>query len=338
MERFGSMSLLKAKKARVIVNIVICFGFIALAIFIVISRQRIIDQITVWQFHSTSEINSLVDRAGMNDEGKFLYLASRPLLDATQNFNDECARIENTETILGCYSNYRIYMYDVTDSQLDGVREVTAAHETLHAAYARLGSDEKNKINVLLEAEYKKLENNKDYSDRMAFYARTEPGERDNELHSVIGTEITDIDPKLEAYYSKYFSNRQKVVDLNTKYSSVFTNLKNHANDLLSQMNALTSSISTRTAQYNADVKSLNSDILAFNQQANSGGFSTQYQFNSERAVLSSRVDSLSSDRAGIDDDISNYDNILNEYNSIASESKKLYNSIDSTLAPAPSV
>lgn len=329
----------KFSNAVIIGNIMACAVLIALALLIIINRQRVIDQVTVWQFNSTSEIDSLVGKSGMNDYGKFLYLASQPTLDATSNFNNECDRIENTTSILGCYSNYRIYIYDVTDKQLDGVREVTATHETLHAAYARLSDDEKIKISALLEAEYKKLETNKEYSDRMAFYARTEPGERDNELHSVIGTEVAKISTKLEDYYDKYFSDRQKVVVLNTKYSSVFANLKNHANELLSQMNALASSISTRTTKYNSDVVVLNNDIIVFNKRAggSNGGFSSQSQFYSERKALSARVSALDVTRNGIDSDIALYDKLLIEYNSIASESKKLYNSIDSTLAPAPS-
>lgn len=333
------MLLQKLSKTRLVANVAVCLVLIALSFLIIGNRQRIVDQITVWQFQSTSEINSLVERAGMNDYGKFLYLASQPKLDATQEFNNECDRVENTTSILGCYSNFRIFIYDVADEQLDGVREVTATHETLHAAYFRLSDEEKNRINVLLEAEFKKIENDKDYSDRMAFYARTEPGERDNELHSVIGTEISNIDPELEAYYGQYFSNRQKAVALNTKYSSVFINLKTHANELLAQMNALSASITSRTKQYNADVQTLNNDIVTFNKRAEkSGGFSSQFQFNSERAALMDRAAVLDELKSGIDSDIKKYDVMLGEYNSIASESKKLYNSIDSTLAPAPVV
>lgn len=330
------MLLRKYNKTKIIANVVVCLILIGLSLLIIANRQRIIDQITVWQFKSTSEITGLVERAGMNDYGKFIYLASQPVLDATQSFNGECDRVENTTSILGCYSNYRIYVYDVTDTQLDGVREVTATHETLHAAYVRLDGNTKNRINILLEAEYKKLENNKDYSDRMAFYARTEPGERGNELHSVIGTEIANINPELEQYYSQYFSNRQKSVALNTKYSSVFINLKNRANALLAQMKALSASISTRVAQYNLDAKASEVSIKDFNERANNGYFVTNAQFTTERATLSGVLAYLATTRTNISADIALYDKLLGEYNSIASESKKLYNSIDSTLAPAP--
>jgi ABC-type transporter Mla subunit MlaD len=172
----------------------------------------------------------------------------------------------------------------------------------------------------------------------MAFYSRTEPGQRYNELHSIIGTEVADINPALEAHYSQYFSDRQKVVALNAEYSSVFKKLASRANELVTQMNTLSSSISDRSTQYNADVKALNIDIATFDKRAENGDFSSQAQFNSERAALSARVTELNVLRKGVNDDIAKYDSLLAEYNSIASQSKKLNNSIDSTLAPAPSV
>jgi hypothetical protein len=332
------MSLVKPRGSTTLASIVVCVALVAFSFFIFYNRQYIIDQFVVWQFQSTSEIDALVDRSGVNDYGKFLYHASRPVLDATQEFNNECDRIENTTSILGCYSNYRIYIYNVTDERLNGVREVTATHETLHAAYQRLGSDEKNKVNLLLEAEYKKLENDKSFSDRMDFYARTEPGERGNELHSVIGTEVSNIDSELEVYYKRYFDDRQKVVALNAKYNSVFMDLKNHADSLALQMDELSKTISESTAKYNSDVIVLNNDIILFNTKASGGGFVSQFQFNSARDVLISRTANLDTYKLKIDNDINTYNTVLGEYNSIASESKKLYDSIDSLLAPTPVV
>lgn len=328
----------KRNKTSTIVSAVISIILIVCSILIVVFKQYVFDQITVWQFHPSSAISTIASRDGMSGYGKFLFYASKPELDSTQSFNTVCGRTETTMSILGCYSNNRIYVYDVTDLQLDGIREVTAAHETLHAAYARMGSDEKKTVNALLEAEYKKLANNKDFSDLIAFYARSEPGDRDNELHSVIGTEVANLDPALEKHYSQYFSNRQDVVSLYLKYNDVFQSLANQADSLSTQLTALSTSVTDTSAKYNVDVKTLNADITAFNTRAENDDFTSQSQFNSERAALSTRVDNLDSTRISINNDITKYNSMLAEYNSIATQSKKLYNSIDSTLAPAPSV
>jgi prefoldin subunit 5 len=328
----------KHRRLWLILNLFISTALIVLSILIVLNRQRIIDQINVWEFHSTAALDALVERAGMNSYGEFLYHASEPTLDGTQNFNSECARIENTVSILGCYTNSKIYIYDVTDPQLYGISEVTAAHETLHAAYDRLNVDEKNKVDVLLETEYAKLQNNPDYTDRMAFYARTEPGDRDNELNSVVGTEVANISPELESYYRQFFTDRQKSVSLYVKYNSVFKKLKQKADALASQLNSLTKTINNLTKQYNANAATLNSDIRVFNAKVNNSGFSSQSEFDEARAVLVERTSILEDARNTVNSDIKQYDSLLAEYNSNAAESNKLYNSIDSTLAPAPSV
>lgn len=321
-----------------IASFVCCCLLIVFSYLIIVNKQYIIDQITVWQFKPTEEALSLIERAGMSESGKFIYLASQPKLDGTQNFNDECNRVENMSAILGCYTDGKIYIYNVTNNQLDGIREVTAVHETLHAIYDRMDDKEKSKINKLLEEEYSKIKDDKKLSELMDYYSRAEPGQRDNELHSIIGTEISDIGSELESHYGKYFADRQKVVDLNDKYSSIFRQLEERAEDIVEQMNSLSENISLRISQYNTDVATLNGQIATFNERANSGDFSSQSEFNYERSILSSRASGLNYLRNSINNDISTYNELLSEYNSIDSQSEKLKNSIDSTLAPVPSV
>jgi len=309
-----------------------------MAAFLIIYRQRIMDQITVWQYTPTTEINSLVERSGMNDNGKFIFFASQPKLESTNNFNKECSKVENTTSILGCYNLSRIYIYNVTDSRLDGVREVTASHEMLHSAYTRLSHDEKIKLDKMLEAEYEKLKDNKDFSQLMSYYDRTEPGERDNELHSLIGTEISNMNPELETYYSKYFSDRQKIVALNAKYIGVFMVLKKSDDEITAKINDAYAAISKQKSDYSSAVSLLNSDIAQFNSQASSSYFSSQAQFNYQRSLLVTRSATLETMRQDINSGIANYDALIVEHNANATESQKLYNMIDSSLAPAPSV
>ena len=96
-------------------------------------RQELTDQFWYMNYEPSVQVASIAERAGMSDYGEFLYFASRPVLDGTQKFNDLCGRQEQTSSILGCYSDYVIYLFNVTDKKLDGITEVTAAHELLHA-------------------------------------------------------------------------------------------------------------------------------------------------------------------------------------------------------------
>ena len=323
---------------RLVAKYISIFVFSMLLTVIFLSRQYIFDRIVVYRFKPTTEVAALIKKAGVNDYGNFLYLASQPIIEYTQDFNTDCARTENISSILGCYNNGKIYIYNVTDPQLEGIREVTAVHEVMHAAYSRLGFVEKEKVNDLLEIEYKKIENQKDLVDRMAFYEKIEPGQRYNELHSVISTEIASISPELENYYSKYFVNRQEVVSLNQKYLSVFKGYEDRRLDLENQLGVLNSNIVSRKSKYESDVIAINNDITSFNTKANSDGFLTMAEFKAERDILTNRINRLEEVRASISRDIELYNSLYLEYDSNISQLKKLYNSIDSTLAPAPSI
>lgn len=325
----------------IVISIVTCLVLIVVVSILIINRQYVIDQLTVWQFKPTGEVVALADRSGLNDNGKFIFFASKPKLYSSNDsaaFNNACDRLEVTTAILGCYSNSQIYVYDVSNKKLDGIREVTAMHETMHAIYDRMSEEDKTATDQLIEAEYSKLVHEKDFSDIMAFYARTEPGQRDNELHSIIGTEISVLSSALEAHYDKYFSDRQKVVKLNANYSSVFKSLKSHADTLSAQMDELKASVTAKSEQYNTSAHQLSSDISSFNTRATNGDFTSQWQFNNERSILVARSTELSAMRESISTDIATYEAMLKEYNLLATESKQLYNSIDSTLSPAPSM
>lgn len=311
---------------------------IAAAALLFLNRQLVVDQLSVWQYKPSEAVAQLVQRTSMNDHAEFYFYAAQPAIEAAKTFNEKCASKEEGAAILGCYNGRNIYIYDVTDPKLDGIREVTAAHEMLHAAYDRLSNDEKIKVSALLEAEYEKLKNNAEFAERMAFYARTEPGERANELHSIIGTEVASISPELETYYKKYFDNRSALVALHEKYASVFLALQKRSDELSTQLEDLAAKIDMQSAAYNAAIEQLNSDIAAFNTKSASGGFSSQAQFQTERNALLARARQLEQSRASINNLISQYNQLRNELESIASQSEALNRSINSSLAPAPSL
>ena len=308
------------------------------AFLLFINRQYVVDQLSIWQYQPSSVVASFVERAGMSDSGKFYFYASQPAVETAIEFNKKCGREEERTAILGCYNGRNIYIYNVTDQRIDGIREVTAAHEMLHAAYDRLDEEEIKKVDTLLEVEYAKLKSDKKLAERMAFYERTEPGQRNNELHSMIGTEIADISPELESYYKKYFADRSKVVTLHATYAGVFNDLQSRSQELTRQLTDLNKSIEQASVRYNNAVSQLNKDINSFNDKANNGGFTNNSEFQAERERLVTRADRLDADRQAIDDDVNRYETLRQELAGIASQSEALNQSIDSSLAPAPSL
>jgi len=314
------------------------FLCVASAYLLVINRQAVLDQLSVWQYQPSGEIVAFAERTGMNSTGEFYFYTTHPsLLEATE-FNKECDRKEESAAILGCYNGQYIYIYNVPNKDVDGIREVTAAHEMLHAAYDRMNDDEKQKINALLEAEYVKLQSNKEFAERMAFYARTEPGERDNELHSVIGTEVADIDSTLEDHYKRYFSDRNKVVELHQKYASVFSGLQTQADTLSAQLTQLGDEIEAESIAYNKAITAFNQDVSSFERRAKNNEFSSQAELDQERNALLARADQLDASRESVNAKVTRYNALRDQLMTIASQSEALNRSIDSSLAPAPSL
>ncbi len=324
----------------IIVSSIISILLLGLSAAVILNRQYLYDQWNVWQYKPTAAIANISSEAGLSDTGKFYLYTSDASIDTAQTFNSKCARLEANNAILGCYANRKIYIYDVNNSELNGIEEVTAAHEMLHAAWDRLSDSEKATVGAMLDAEYPKIVT-PDLAARMAYYSKNEPGERLNELHSILGTEFPNLSPDLEKYYSKYFTDRQKVTSLHAAYSAVFTSLDTQSKALASELNALVNKINTDVAQYNAAVTALSQEIDALNASASSvdrTSWTEVNAYNAKRAELLARADQLNATRSAIDAETADYKTKLAQYNQLIIHSNELTASIDSTLTPAPSL
>lgn len=311
---------------------------IAGAIWLYYSRQTIIDLISYHQYTPTADIERISQEAQMTDAAEYMFYVTHPAVENSESFNQNCERKEADSPILGCYTGTRIHVFNVTDDRLEGIKAVTAAHEMLHAVYDRLSDAEKNRLKTLLEAEYAKIQD-PDLKSRMEYYARTQPGQSVNELHSIIGTEHADVSPELESYYAKYFKDRAKLVALHTKVESIFSELSVEASALSDRIETLADSINADTASYNQNVEALNESIESFNQRARSnGGFSTQSEFEAARASLVERNNALANQKNAVETLVTEYRRLVAQLTAINGQAAALNRSIDSTLSDTPTI
>lgn len=302
------------------------------------NRQYIFDTARAYSYQPSAEIEAIVNDTTMTDDSRRIFFASHPQIEGSNAFNANCERKEEKTAVIGCYANGNIFIYDVTDQRLNGIKEVTAAHEMLHAVYERMSQDERDAVSKLLENEYAKLSADPAYAARMAFYARTQPGERANELHSIIGTEVANIGDQLQAHYAKYFHDRSAIVNLYSSYNETFHALDDRADELSAEIDALKEKIDNGKESYASTMDQLNADIETFRGRVESGIISTQAQYNSERQALQARIDAVNNDRLTINSDIATYRQLVEEYNGTITQTQSLYKSIDSNLTPAPEV
>jgi len=328
----------KKRRSRLAIGLSITGAAIVVAIAVIAglayaNRQQISDQLTVWGYETPSTIQTYIDRSQMSDRGAFLFRASEPVITDDESFNDTCGSHEEGSGILGCYlpSTKTILLFDVTDERLDGIEEVVASHEMLHAVWDRMSPDERDTLDVLLEAEADKLADDDAFAERMEFYARSEPGERANELHSIIGTEVADLSPALEAHYAEFFDDRAALLALHEQSNAVFVENAERSEELVADIETLRTRINKDYKKYTSGYEDLSDDIDSFNTRADNGSFASQAQFTAERNELLERQDKLDDLYDAIQKRIDIYDDKREELEDLNAEAAELNTSINIT-------
>jgi Skp family chaperone for outer membrane proteins len=309
-----------------ILSTLIGLALLGMAMTGFIFRQDIQDWAELRNYQPSAEIAALASDTTMSEKGRALFYLQDPLLVDKVTFNEYC-RINEATIVLGCYIEGRgIYLLDVTDDRLKGVEEVTAAHEMLHAAYDRLGNKEKDRINKLLLEVFDNVTNDR-LRQTIELYRTQDPAIVPNELHSILGTELQELPVELETYYSAYFIDRSKVVELSERYEQVFIERKN-------TIRAYDEDLKKRKAEIDALQSQLiteEQDIIATRNQLNT------YRANNDIATYNKLIPSYNKKVATYNNDIkileslvATYNDIVQKRNDVAEEEAALVEAIDS--------
>ncbi len=311
---------------------------IAAGAFAFLNYQLIIDHAVASQYKPSSAVLELENQVQFTSKGSFLFHATQAQLDDSASFNRHCQKKDEQSVVLGCYhSPQRIYVYDVKDSRLEGIRPVTAAHEMLHAAYDRLSQSERDRLHQLIDTALPNvLQTKSDLAERLKIYERIEPGEHYNELHSILGSEAESLPAELEKHYRQFFKDRRLIAGFASSYAKVFNDLKVNQGSLVEELKVLSIEISALSDEYNLEIQQLNSDIENFNSLAQtSGGFSSQAEFNAAKAALQARRDQLEAKRQAINGKVKLYNQKRDSLAALDVEVEELNSSLDSTNLPS---
>lgn len=289
-------------------------------------RQAIFDWYRLRDYQPSAAIAALADNTTMTDTGRHLFYVYHAELQGRDDFNQSCQFSEQS-IVLGCYvSNQGIYIYDVEDERLAGIEEVTAAHEVLHAAYDRLSSSERGRIDALTAQVFEGITNPR-VLDSVKAYHDKDPAIVPNELHSIIGTEIRDIPEELETYYARYFKDRKTVVGYSEKYEKAFTERKARADSLLRQIEAVRVQIEQNDADLTRMRTELEAEYRALESQRASAEPSS---FNARVRAYNAQVQTYNTKVRQSYVLIDRHNALVNEYNQVVLEEKELIKAIDS--------
>jgi len=291
--------------------------------------QYVHDAYVAWADPVSDRVAAIAEATGMSAAGELVYRASRPAVEDKDAFNEHCT-LEGG-VVLGCYAAGVIYVYDVTEERLAGTVEVTAAHEMLHAAYERLDDAEREEVDALVEAFVATIPEDDPVRTDLALYAAEQLAD---EWHSRVGTEYADLPEALERHYARWFDDRSKVLALHEQANAAFRELQAQIAALVAEIDALGPALDERIAAYEAAVARFNADIDSFNARASSGAFSSQAQFDRERAALVARGDALDAEVAALNAEVARYNGLVEQLTALDADYAELYSALDPTADP----
>ena len=267
----------------------------------------------------------------LTSKGDFIYKASQAAVEEPNEFNQACRGVAREQSIvLGCYTKQRMYMYNVKDQRLNGVKQVTAAHELLHAVYERMPESEQSQVNNLLESTAAAITDQR-FKDTMAEYRRTEPGQINNELHSIIGTEIDVIPEQLEQHYQKYLQNRTKIVRYAKQYEQTFTGL----DDEIKGYDAALESLEQQKLTLESSLQVQQSSIEAQNRRLEATRASGDINgYNNAVPVYNNQIREYNLAISKLKQIVANYNEIVKKRNTLATTQNDLAKQLDSNYQP----
>ena len=291
----------KPKKTKLII---FTTTFVYLMILIVgyLNLTSIQDYIKLYNYKAPSAISDLATQDTMTDYTRHLfYLNSPQILDTVTSFRNQCSETKNI-IVLGCYKigQKGIYIYKVNNPLLAGINQV------LHSVYERLSVADRNQLNKDLQYYYDNKLTDTNVKAEISLYQKYEPNSVYDEMSCTYGTELKDLTPNLEKYYSKYFSNRLTIYNYYSSYESQFN------------------SRIAKIYSYDTNLTSMNSNIKS--QQLNLSSLYSQIN------TLKAKMDSLKNTNViSYNSLVSSHNSLVNEYNSLRDSNLVLvdqYNSI----------
>lgn len=297
-----------------------------ITVVVILNRGWIYDWYRGVSYQPSREMATIRDKLQLTGRGEFLFNAAQPELNEATEFNKNCRQYEDEVAVLGCYAAGNIYVYNIDAAELDGIRELTAAHELLHAVWARMSDDEKV---ALVEPLTRTFEANQEFlGEEIDTY---DISERQEELYVRAGTEVKDLPAALEKHYAEIFKDQDGIVEFYNSYITVFREIKAEMEELMSEIEDLQEEINAKTAEYERMFNQLEADIVSFNSCAEVAGcFNNESEFYLRRNELVGRQNELNILNSEINELINEYNAKIDLYNADVTESRKLQEMINS--------
>ena len=324
----------------------------------------LMQEVPLWLNPPSAEITRLTIATAMTPEATQLFYRQTPAIEPKPVFAQSCSKINHAAeelVALGCFRSStqsgriisgKIYIQSITDARFDGIMEVTAAHEMLHAVYARLSKSEQQDLGDRLERAALRVKDPR-LAGVLKRYKDTDRELYRNELHSHLGTELGNLgDEVLEKHYRRYFTDRKKVVALAQKSQTAFRQLDDKAQVLKAELDTLEASLKADKqsikkadqalldAQQNLD--SLKSSLMILKDQADDSSGenftnlaqrfeNTKSNYNTQVQDYNAQVQTHQGQIDTFNEKVDEYKQKVSTYNAIGKEERSLLSELTAT-------
>ena len=306
-----------------ILVLVLGFGYIFFG-------QRIVDYFSGRDYEPTSDMAKTIKNLELTDDADLILRAVHPTMQKAEEFNQSCPNGDDDMSALGCYSpsRDRIYIYEITSEELNGIKESVLAHELLHAIYQRMNNIERTSVNKMLD-EY--IANTTDsFGDYLSNYTDEQYY---TELHSVVGQRIKaeDMPSNLREHYAKYFKDQNAVVGYYAKYRGIFNNLSTNIDRLGSEIQTEREAIKKKRENYQKLYAAYEAERQFYNQRLDEG----YYRYHSIDAKqdylrLEKAWQDSEDERLSLNEDINAFNIKVAEFNKYVEKNNALNSIVNS--------
>ena len=191
---------------------------------------------------------------------------------------------------------------------------------------------ERKRVDAMLESFYATLADPK-MEALLASYELIEPGERLNELHSLLPTEYERLSPALERYYRRYFGDRRKIVTAFESYDRVFTDLEARHDALETQLDGLHAQLDASKTELDAAGAQAD-DLSAQIESLRRAGSNREVELARRRAEQRRRTRQtrLAQQYNTL---VDQYNGVVGQVNTVAQSAHEIYDSVSSGPEPA---
>jgi chromosome segregation ATPase len=230
---------------------------------------------------------------------------------------------------LGCFSpaESRIYIFNITSEELDGIKESVLSHELLHSIYQRLNGLERSSLNSDLQEFY---DTHHDlFGDYLSKYSETMFY---TELHSIVGQRLssTELPESLRNHYAKYFKNQDKIAGYYKKYRTIFDELTENINRISAEVQEWRESVENKRKAYKEHLAYYEEIRELHNQRSTNHYYQSGQESYAAYLVVLETYNKVNEEREALNADIDALNDRINELNEYVERSNKLNNIVNS--------